>query len=214
MTNSLKLETLENSAAHQPGRRERRRKETRERIFRAAMQLFAEHGFFNTTVEDITEAADVGKGTFFNYFPSKEHVLTVLHDIQLSKVESAVQAARAGEGKIHKILRELMERVAEEPARSQPLARGLIATLFSSDPVRDAMVGTMARGRKMLEEILQRGQERGEIRADLRLEDMALAFQQYVFGTVLLWSITPPSSLKKRLDTAFAVFWSGVGIHR
>jgi AcrR family transcriptional regulator len=177
------------------------------------MQLFAEHGFFNTTVEDITEAADVGKGTFFNYFPSKEHVLTVLHDIQLSKVENAVQAARTGKEKIHKILRELMERVAEEPARSQPLARGLIATLFSSDAVREAMAGTMARGRKMLEEILELGQERGEVRGDLRPEEMALVFQQCVFGTVLLWSISPPSSLKKRLDTAFAVFWSGTGNH-
>ncbi|HLJ42079.1 MAG TPA: TetR family transcriptional regulator, partial [Candidatus Acidoferrales bacterium] len=53
------------------GRRERRRTETRERIFRAALDLFAERGFMETTVEDITEAADVGKGTFFNYFPTK-----------------------------------------------------------------------------------------------------------------------------------------------
>src|SRR5437899_3870437 len=74
MTSSLQLTRAE----PKPGRRERRRTETRERIFRAAMQLFAQHGFFSTTVEDITEAADVGKGTFFNYFPSKEHVLTVL----------------------------------------------------------------------------------------------------------------------------------------
>jgi hypothetical protein len=104
-----------------------------------------------------------------------------------------------------------MEHVAEEPARSQPLARGLIATLFSSDPVREAMVTTMGRGRKLLEEILELGQKRGEVRGDSVCEEMALAFQQCVFGTVLLWSIHPPSSLKKRLDNAFAVFWSGVG---
>jgi AcrR family transcriptional regulator len=53
-----------------PGRRERRRAETREKLFRAAMRLFAEQGFFETTTEDITEAADVGQGTFCNYFPT------------------------------------------------------------------------------------------------------------------------------------------------
>ena len=56
-------------------RRERHRSEIRERIFSSALRLFAEHGYLQTTVEDITEAADVGKGTFFNYFPTKEHVL-------------------------------------------------------------------------------------------------------------------------------------------
>src|ERR1700704_2813542 len=76
------------------GRRERRSCETRERIFRAAMDLFRDHGFQKTTVEDITDAADVGKGTFFNYFPSKEHVLGVLGEIQLAKYEKALGIAR------------------------------------------------------------------------------------------------------------------------
>ncbi len=52
------------------GRRQRRAAETRVRLFRCALQLFAERGFPNVTVEDITEAADVGKGTFLNYFES------------------------------------------------------------------------------------------------------------------------------------------------
>src|SRR5213082_2643348 len=104
-------------------RRQRRSAEIRERLFRSALGLFAKKGFFSTTVEDITEAADVGKGTFFNYFPSKEHVLTVLHDIQIGKVERAVQAAHTGKEEIRKILRHLMDHIAEEPARSQPLAR-------------------------------------------------------------------------------------------
>ena len=67
-------------------RRERRAAETRVRLFRCALQLFAERGFPNVTVEDITEAADVGKGTFFNYFESKDDVLSVVAEIQLGKV--------------------------------------------------------------------------------------------------------------------------------
>ncbi len=68
---------MEQKTAIEAGRRERKRIATRELLFRSAMQLFAERGFFETTVEDITQAADVGKGTFFNYFRSKYHVMYV-----------------------------------------------------------------------------------------------------------------------------------------
>ena len=75
------------------GRRQRRAAETRLRLFRSALQLFAERGFANVRVEEITEAADVGKGTFFNYFESKDHVLGVMAEIQLGKVREALALA-------------------------------------------------------------------------------------------------------------------------
>src|ERR1700747_2683144 len=88
-----------NSSAHGgsdpvPDRRQRRSAETRERLFHAAVRLFAEKGFAETTVEDITNAADVGKGTFFNYFPSKEHILIDFSDMQLGKLERFVEMAQ------------------------------------------------------------------------------------------------------------------------
>src|SRR5260370_8220596 len=75
-------------------RRQRHSAEIRERLFRAALELFAQKGFVETTVEDITEAADVGKGTFFNYFPSKDHILLAFGQMQLSKLEAAIHIAR------------------------------------------------------------------------------------------------------------------------
>src|SRR3982074_3707939 len=75
-------------------RPERRSADTRERLFRAALELFAQKGFAETTVEDITEAADVGKGTFFNYFPSKDHILLAFGEMQLSKLEATIEVAR------------------------------------------------------------------------------------------------------------------------
>jgi AcrR family transcriptional regulator len=192
------------------GRRERKRAETRERIFRAAMQLFAERGFLQTTVEDITEAADVGKGTFFNYFPSKEHVLGVLHEIQLQKVAEAREAAVAGTKPVREVLRLFMRRITEEPARTQQLARGLIVTMFSSEYIREMFVETLKRGGGLLADVLRRGQERGEIRRDLKVEDVVQVFQQNVLGTLVHWSLNPIGPLQKRLDATFEIFWSGI----
>lgn len=65
---------------------ERRMEQTRERIVRAALELFAQRGFENATVADISESADIGKGTFFTYFPSKDAVLAHLGRMLLARM--------------------------------------------------------------------------------------------------------------------------------
>src|SRR5215471_16026009 len=121
------------------GRRERRAAETRIRLFRCALKLFAEHGFPNVTVEDITEAADVGKGTFFNYFESKDQVLGVMAEIQLGKVRAAMEEAEAGKGSIQSVLECLFARVSEEPGRSPELARTVASSFLASEMIRRGM---------------------------------------------------------------------------
>src|SRR5271169_6938654 len=88
------LATVTSSPSSGSDRRSRRSAELRERLFRAALALFSKKGFAETTVEDITNAADLGKGTFFNYFPSKEHILLAFSEMQLGKLQSAVEEVR------------------------------------------------------------------------------------------------------------------------
>jgi AcrR family transcriptional regulator len=197
-----------------PGRRERRRAETREKLYQAAMQLFAERGFFETTTEDITEAADLGQGTFFNYFPTKQHVLTVLSEKQLERVMAARQEAEGGNACMHDVLHRLMHRIAEEPGRSQALTRTLMTALISSDSVRELVRNTMGCGREIMAGIVALGQKRKEIRSDRKPSQVALAFQRNVFGTLLLWAMQPQGDLHAWVEDTFRDFWAAIGDSR
>jgi len=120
-------------------RRERRSADIRERLFRSALRLFAEKGFAETTVEDITEAADVGKGTFFNYFPSKDHILLAFSDMQLGKLEELVAHFRNSNQSLREFIQELTQRMTEEPLRNPGMIRALLLGYLSSSAVREVM---------------------------------------------------------------------------
>lgn len=192
------------------GRRERRAAETRLRLFRCALQLFSERGFFNVTVEDITEAADVGKGTFFNYFDSKEHVLGVMAEIQIGKVREALGQAETGKQTTRVVLQDLFQSLAEEPARSPDLARTLISSFLASEGVRVMVREHMATGRRSVAAIVAIGQRSSEISPRLNKEDLALLFQQQVLGTILLWSLRGEPRLHAAMENTFQHFWRAV----
>lgn len=61
-------------AAQREPRGARRKRETRTKLIGAALRLIALQGSESVSVGDITEAADVGFGTFYNYFESKEAI--------------------------------------------------------------------------------------------------------------------------------------------
>ncbi len=196
------------------GRRERRAAETRVRLFHCALQLFAERGYPNVTVEDITEAADVGKGTFFNYFESKDHLLGVMAEIQSDKVKEALTLAQSGEQTICWVLHHLFLRSAEEPGRSPDLARALLSSFLASEGVRRHMARNMAAdGRRMLTQIIAAGQKRGEIDFRLKKEKVALQVQQAFVGTLLLWSLEGQPALETWAEESFQHFWRAVAVY-
>ncbi len=97
-----------------PTRRERKKLETRQALEHAALRLFAEQGYEQTTVEEIAEAADVAVRTFFRYFSSKLDVL--FGDVVTDRV-----------GRLRS---ELAGRPADEPAIDS-----VIAVMEQLDPV-------------------------------------------------------------------------------
>jgi AcrR family transcriptional regulator len=202
--------TLPSGKAAGPSRRLRHSTELRERLFRAALTLFGKKGYAETTVEDITEAADVGKGTFFNYFPTKEHILMAFGELQLAKLETIVRDTQQSDLPMQDVLRMLVLRMTEEPIRNPAMIRALLQANLSSVPVRGAMLRIHDRNRALLGKLIRHGQERGEIRTDLPPEEIAQVWRQTIFGTLLFWSLSGDASLSERIEQSLSVLWAGI----
>ncbi|MGB0035407.1 MAG: TetR/AcrR family transcriptional regulator [Candidatus Acidiferrales bacterium] len=196
------------------GRRERRRNETRDRLYKAALQLFAERGYVETTVEDITEAADVGKGTFFNYFPTKEHVLATYGEERIATIESALKKARSADAPVLPVIKELATDLAGQSSLSPALLRAIFAAHMSCAPVRAELQGRLQRGRRLMAEIFSLAQRRGEVRRDLPAVELARLTHLIMMGTTIAWALNPDSVLRRTAQDVWKLFSPSLGATR
>lgn len=193
--------------AQRTGRRERRRTETRERLYRAALALFAERGYMATTVEDITESADVGKGTFFNYFPTKEHVLATYGAERIAAVERSLEEARAGRRPVLEVLADLAADLAGQSSQSPDLLRAIYAAHASCAPVRAELQKRLKHSWELMTEIVALAQERGEVRRDVPAAELGRLIQTIFMGVTLAWSLNPASSASKTASAVWELVW-------
>lgn len=96
---------MEDALDKPQGLRERKRRETSERIIEKGLRLFVKNGYEATTLDAIAEAAGISRRTFFYYFNSKEDILLAAHDsgfrralrpamLEESSDQAPVEAAR------------------------------------------------------------------------------------------------------------------------
>lgn len=78
-----------------PNRMSRQRQKTHNRLVDAALAVMAEKGADAATINDITEEADVGFGSFYNHFSSKEEILTVATEELFERIGGQIDGAVA-----------------------------------------------------------------------------------------------------------------------
>ena len=85
------------------GLRERKKERTREALEAAAFDLFERKGFDHTTVEEIADACDVSRRTFFRYFSSKEDAFAGDHEAKTALLKNLLAARPADEPALESI---------------------------------------------------------------------------------------------------------------
>jgi AcrR family transcriptional regulator len=149
------------------GRRERKKRELRARIYETARQLFLEHGFEATTVEQIAEAADIAQATFFNHFQSKNAVLVEMTSEVFDRIQALLDQQLARPGSAQARIEGFAESAATEVAQAGSLARTILLELMRTAARFGSAVPYLSRVHEPFTLIIREGQERGEVRRDL-----------------------------------------------
>jgi TetR/AcrR family transcriptional regulator, cholesterol catabolism regulator len=168
------------TAGPQPSRRACFCRSRRQRILDAAAALMAERGYAATTMEDIADAADVSKGTVFNYFASKAAIAGELYDGLAREFVALVE--HPGEAGVEEALERIF--VHAEALMRRGRLMGVMYEQVFREPLltrRDNQVEE--RVLAGYRDLLRRGQARGEVRGDV---DCALGARLIVD----LWSAT------------------------
>ncbi|MBY5437569.1 TetR family transcriptional regulator [Rhizobium leguminosarum] len=172
------------------GRRERKRRQTRERIEQAAMTLFLQRGFEATTIEDITEAADVSKRSFFDYFPSKEEVVFAWQDAFADRLMAAIAARPVDESSVTAVEAAITATViaaVDEPG----LARGELIHRTPALKARDQLKYAKLE-QKLAEALLLR--KGGDPLERPRMRVLAAIVIGALRVGAELWQLRPPSA--------------------
>lgn len=159
-------------------RRAHEARETRRRqILEAALTVFAEHGYHQTTVTDLVRAAGVARGTFYLYFDSKQAIFHELLDGLLAELRASIVGVDTSPGAapIQAQLTATLHRILQALANNRALCRILFREAIGlDDDVDRKMQAFYERLRGYIQVALENGQRMGFVR-DLDTRVAALA---------------------------------------
>jgi AcrR family transcriptional regulator len=216
------------------GLRERKKLDTRRRIFRAAFELFIEKGFDETTVEEIAERADVGKGTVFNYFPHKTSFLLAAYREWLTKVNEDLGPVDTWTGTARDQLGRLFEFLTELGVQHRPLALQVVFENMRQSHLRmsqENRTGSGTRGEEstgdddagkddeavrlledMTREVIRGGKTRVEIRSDVSEDQAAGLIAAAAFHSLIRGLVKgdPAPTIKAALGAKLDIIFTGL----
>lgn len=180
-------------------RRERKKQETYERLFTSAMYFFQKQGYEMTSVEQITQHADVGKGTFYNYFPSKEAVVV---EFSRRKYQEMIASGREAGYSIRERLDHVLQSWAKFMIREREMAWVAIRNREQAELDKGLHYGIIG--------ILSHGQRIGEISKRYDPIFLAQSLEGMVLQHFMHWFVTQEGDLQEEMRNILTLFLEGL----
>jgi AcrR family transcriptional regulator len=183
------------------------RSERGARILETARELFAENGADAVSMADVAVAAGVSRATVFNHFGSKRALLEAITEGVLGDYDILIENALADRATpVPVLIRALFEVIGTGVEQARRFHRAVFRELARLTlGLDEGGPGQVARQTALasLEKLVERGQRAGELRADVRAQDLAMAFDSLIFGTITHWLYDDASeSLSLRMQRA------------
>lgn len=152
-------------------------------IYQCAKELFSAKGFKDTNVTDVTEMAGIAAGTFYLYYPSKEHLFMEIYLDENDKLKHAIMENVDTEGEPLQVIQQLMQQNMAGMA-----ANPILREWYNKDVFRK--IEEKYREKSGLErvdflyasflEIIRKWQVQGKMRADIAAEMIMALFSAVI----------------------------------
>ena len=192
------------------GRREKRKRELRARIYDVAIDLFRSQGFEQTTVGQIAEAADIAPATFFNHFQNKNALLGQMTAQVLDTLETMLEEEFEAADSTHDRLTGFVARAAESIAETRGLARDVLLELVRAEYEPGGQLPYVARIHDPIVTLVRSGQSRGEVRSDQDASFLAEMVVGMLNATITNWLSDPDYPIEQRLRQAAEFAWQAI----
>lgn len=189
-----------------PGLRERKKARTRAAIQSAALRLFRERGYDDTTVEQVAEAAEVAPSTVFRYFPTKEDL--VVSDDYDPFIVHALRAQPPELTPIQAVRRALQAALNELSPEELAGGRDRTILIFSVSALRGASMANLIRTKQELAEVV--GERVGRDPGDPAVRAFTGAVVGVFLDFMLQWADDPNLDPPTALDRALAHLEAGL----
>ncbi|PGE24973.1 TetR/AcrR family transcriptional regulator [Bacillus wiedmannii] len=191
--------------------RETRKKELKELIFLKAVQLFQERGYENVTVQDITTACGIAKGTFFNYFPKKENILLFLGDSQIELWNESLKASENVEHpkeRIQLVLGDLLDRFTGHG----DLMQHAVFEIIKSNYLVEDEVNSIQQLQEGLSSIIAEAKATGKLNSKWDIHIITSTIMSTYFYTLMSHSLLHANEInaKNILNQQLDVVWEGI----
>lgn len=189
-------------------KRELKKAQTRQKIAEAAVELFGLHGYETTTVQQIAERAAVAKGTFFNYFNSKEELMMELQGMVIMK---EIETVVGKPGPVVPRLQAVLFEYARNYPMSRSVTRAVLQGIYGSDNMRNLHCLRSDELQNSLVPVVEHAQHKGEVRSDLPAGAIAQLAVQTYFGVLMSWALGQgEQELSDQMALSFEIFVQGI----
>jgi AcrR family transcriptional regulator len=196
-------------------RRARKKQQTRDRIVQAGLELFGRHGIDGTTIDDVALAADVGKGTIYNYFRTKEDILVAfIVDIE-REVQDEVSRLAVRRGSLETILTRYIQLQFTLKEPHHAFVRVFLAQLCGRATTASPWVAEMQTIiDPPLTQLFTALQKRGVMRGDVELATLIGSFKVMHLGLTVSWAIEGPpwAHMPEAIRQQVRLFCSGIEV--
>lgn len=191
------------------GRRERRKREVRQRIRKAASHLLAKEGL-NVNIEAIAEAADVSRATFFNYFPNKSALLDDLAGRITERLDEGLLEVRQSAPDLATAIETWFVHVARSLGAREALNRVLFVHTFGAGTSPEARRAHMQHALGMYAGLIEDAQARGEVHPEADVAFLSELLAGAVHTLVNGWLNEPGYPVERRARQAARFLHKGI----